>query len=166
MNKTDEQRFIEHYQAMVKLCYKNGWGDPMSFARSKEIYAAGVLGHTVSDTLSGADAYNQNGEPVEYKSTIQKSIKGSYTGISVQPTWKKQVAYLQEDKILKYPEHYFNRFEAGELVESWVLKGSQVYDILYPKLAKKYPNVLKLKDPRLAANVTKREIYKFGKKVI
>lgn len=163
---TPEQKFIELYKQMADLCSQNGWGDPFSYARSKEIYAACVLGHTVAPDYSGADAFNERGDEVEYKSTIGKEIQGAYTGISVQSTWEDQVRYLREEKIAKYPEHYFNRFSEGELIESWKLTGDQVFDLLLPKLEDKYPTVLTKKDPRLSATVTKKEIIKNGEKVI
>ena len=115
---------------------------------------------------SGADAINERGEGVEYKSTIGPRVKGSYTGISVQDTWDKQVRYLKEEKILKYPEHYFNRFDNGELVESWRLTGQQVYDILLPKLKKKFTTVLEKKDPRLSADVSNKDILTNGERII
>ena len=161
-----EQKYIELYKQMADLCKQNGWGDPFSYARSKEIYAACVFGHTVAPDYSGADALNEQGDEVEYKSTIGKKIQGAYTGISVQSTWEDQVRYLREEKIAKYPEHYYNRFNEGELVESWKLTGDKVFDILLPKLENKYPTVLTKKDPRLSATVTKKEIIKYGKKVI
>jgi hypothetical protein len=39
---------------------------------------------------------------------------------------KKQEKYLLKEKIAKYPEHYYNRFKNGKLVESWKMKGSDV----------------------------------------
>tara|TARA_R100000808_G_C2117217_1_gene129495 strand:+ start:62 stop:568 length:507 start_codon:yes stop_codon:yes gene_type:complete len=159
-----KKKYIDLFQQMSDLCTAEGWGDPHSYARSKEILAACHLGHEVSGTLSGADAFNEKGHPVEYKSTTGAKVKGSYTGISVQPSWEEQVKYLREDKILKYSEHYFNRFEGGELAESWVLTGQQVYDILLPKLRGKYSDVLYKKDPRLSATVTTTEIKKLGKR--
>ena len=98
----DEKRFLELYDGMSVLCAKNGWGDPHSYARGKEINASIRLGHSVSPTLSGADAYDADGLPVEYKSTIAKNCKGTYTGISKQSTWDEQVKHLQEEKIGKY----------------------------------------------------------------
>ena len=164
--KKPEQRYIELYQEMADLCEEQGWGDPFSYARSKEIHASIKLGHKVASTLSGADAYNQKDEPLEYKSTITQKVKGSYTGVSVQETWDKQLEYLKKEKIGKYPEHYFNRFEGGKLVESWMLTGQQVLSILTPKLQKKFSSVLTKKDPRLSAGVSNREIHKHGVKVI
>ena len=51
------------------------------------------------------------------------------------------------------------------MVESWRLTGQQVYDILLPKLRRKYDTVLTKKDPRLGATVTNREIVKYGERV-
>ena len=162
-----KEEFQELYQRMAQLCVKNNWGDPFSYARAKEIFAASALGHEVAGTYSGADAFLSDGTPVEYKSTIGDKNKGSYTGISVQPTWEQQEKYLKEEKIAKYPEHYYNRFDkGGNLVESWKLKGEDVYDILLPKLKEKFATVLNKKDPRLSANVTNTEIKNYGTRVI
>ena len=161
-----EQEYRKLYERMAEICEEPGWGDPFSYARSKEIYAVTVLGHQVATTFSGADAFNQANEPVEYKSTIAKNPKGAYTGISVQPNWEEQKRYLFEEKLAKYPEHYYNRFNAGRLAESWVMSGQNVYNILTPKLEAKYPDVLTKKDPRLSANISWTEIKKYGKQVI
>ena len=161
-----QKLYISLYERMAALCESQGWGDPFSYARSKEILTSIELGHTVAETLSGADGYNQEGQPVEYKSTTGPKVKGSYTGISVQETWAAQVEYLRNEKILKYPEHYYSRFEDGRLVEAWRLSGQQVYDILLPKLERKYPTVLSKKDPRLSADVTTSDIEKYGVQVI
>ncbi len=151
---------------MAQLCEENNWGDPFSYARAKEILAAAVLGHKIASTYAGADAFLLDGTPVEYKSTIGPKNKGAYTGISVQSTWEQQEKYLKEEKIAKYPEHYFNRFEVGDLVESWKLKGEDVYNILLPKLKGKFATVLNKKDPRLSADVTNTEIKNYGTRVI
>jgi len=163
---TPEQEYQKLYERMARLCEEQGWGDPFSYARSKEIYAATVLGHNVASDYSGADAVGPDGSLYEYKSTIGKTCKGSYTGISVQETWEEQEAYLTEDKIGKYPEHYYNRFDGGRLVESWKMNGAKVLELLLPKLKKKFPTVLSKKDPRLSADITWSEIRKFGQKVI
>jgi hypothetical protein len=160
----EQYRFL--YQTIAVLCEEQGIKDPFSYARSKEILAAIELGHTVADEFSGADAIDENGEEVEYKSTIDKRCKGAYTGISVQPTWEEQVKYLREEKLLKYNRHFYNRFADGRLVESWSLTGQQVYDILLPKLEKAYARVSTLKDPRLAASVSWTEIKNNGVRVL
>ena len=163
---TPEQEYLYLYKRMADLCKEQSWGDPFSYARSKEIYAAIKLGHTVAPTLSGADGYDSNGNPLEYKSTTDDNCQGSYTGISVQETWALQDKYLRENKILPYHKHYYNRFENGEMVESWSMTGQKVYDILLPKFHEKYHDGKKRKDPRLSAKVTWAEIEKHGTRII
>ena len=163
---TDLEKFMYHAEEVAKLCKRNNWGDAFSYARGKEILAAGVLGHQVAQTLAGPDAFLPDGSPVEYKSTTAKNVRGSYTGISVQPTWTEQEKYLKEEKIANYPEHYYNRFEDMALVESWMVYGDVVYDITLPKFKAKYPTVLKKKDPRLSAQMSTGDIRKYGTRVI
>jgi len=131
------------------------------YARAKEIDIAIQLGHKVSDTLSGADGYDEDGG-CEYKSTIGKNINGTYNGISVQPTWSEQVEYLKNEKIGKYKNHYIARFDKGNIVEVWKLDGETVLNILLPKLENKYPTILEKKDPRLGASLTQKDIYDYG----
>ena len=152
---------------MMGVCTQQGWGDPFSYARGKEIIMANELGHRVASTLAGPDGYNQEGLPVEYKSTIGKSIAGTYNGISVQPSWPEQESYLRNKKLGCYPEHYISRFirETGQIDETWMLTGDKVCDILVPKLEKKFDTILSKKDPRLGANLTKTEIHKYGKRI-
>ena len=70
---------------------------------------------------------------------------------------------MREEKIGKYKNHYIQRFEGSKgIVESWKLSGEDVLTILLPKLKKRYETVKKLKDPRLAAEVTKTDIEKYG----
>ena len=166
--KTPEEEYIHYYLELQRVCREQGWGDPFSYARAKEIYMANALGHRVASTLSGADGYNKDGLPVEYKSTTGKSIKGTYNGISVQNSWSEQESYLLNEKLGCYSEHFMARFnkETGKIEEHWVLTGSKVCDILIPKLKAKFPTVRTKKDPRLGANITKKEIYKYGKKII
>ena len=150
---------------MYELCQENDWGDPFSYARSREIHIAGTLGHEISPTLSGADGIDEVGE-CEYKSTIGKNIQGAYNGISVQETWEEQVKYLEEKKILKYPHHYFVRYDGGKIAEIYRLTGRQVFDIIVPKLKKQFPNAAGKKDPRLGTTVTRTEILKNGVKLL
>ena len=94
------KKFKECFEGMYDVCEDQGWGDPNSYARSREIHMAIELGHDVADTYSGADAYDK-GEPVEYKSTIGDNINATYNGISVKDTWEEQDEYLREEKALK-----------------------------------------------------------------
>ena len=154
---------------MYQLCMDNGWGDPFSYARSREIYMAIVMQHTIASTYSGADAF-ENGElgPVEYKSTTRSKISGTYNGISVQPTWGEQMKYLYSDKICKYLNHFFARFEDGKIVEMWQLTADKVLTLLVPKLKKQYDRfkTSKPKDPRLGATITMTEIHNNGIRII
>lgn len=164
---TPEQKFQELFEQMYQLCDEQGWGDPFSYARSREIHLAGLLGHTVADTYSGADAFDEDGE-CEYKSTIAKSINGTYNGISVQDTWEEQERYLIEDKLGKYANHYIARYDDGKVVEVWKLDGDTVLGILLPKLKKDWERKINgnHKDPRLSGNITKKEIYALGTCII
>ena len=159
------EEFAMLFEKMYKLCDKQGWDDPFSYARSREIHIAGTLDHKISDTLSGADGIDEDGE-CEYKSTIGKNINGAYNGISVQPTWEEQVEYLKNDKIAKYKNHYIARYEGGKIAEIYKLDGMDVFNILLPKLEKKFPTILTKKDPRLGASLTQKEIYNYGKQIL
>jgi len=152
---------------MYDVCMRNDWGDPFSYARSREIHMAITMKHIVASTYSGSDATDQDGG-AEYKSTIQATISGTYNGISVQPTWEEQEKYLIEKKIGLYPNHYFARFEGGSIVELYVLSSDDVLAILLPKLKKQYLShqVKQPKDPRLGATVSKTDIYKYGRSLI
>jgi hypothetical protein len=163
-----EQKYQELYSEMYRLCKENGWGDPFSYARSREIYMATKLGHRVGGTYSGADAYETiDGKevPIEYKSTIGKHINGTYNGISVQETWEEQETYLREKKIACYRNHYFARFYEGKMIEVWKMSGETVLKLLLPKIHEQYHKDKKGKDPRLGATLTTNEIINNGKQV-
>lgn len=165
ITKTPEQKFAELFKEMHDLCIEQGWGDFSSYAVSREILIANRLGHKKADTYSGADGIDEDGE-CEYKSTITKNINATYTGISVQPTWEAQEAYLKEEKIGKYKNHYMTRLENGELVECYKFKADMVLEILLPKIKKKYGKTLSKKDPRLATSLSKKEICAYGERII
>lgn len=159
------------FEMMYKLCQEQGWGDPFSYARSREIHLAGILGHQIAKTYSGADAIVNTIVSqllAEYKTTIQKLIKGTYNGISVFPTWEEQEHYLITEKISKYQEHYIARYEGAKVVEVWKLSGDNVLEILLPKLKKDWERKIngKHKDPRLSATLTRKEIYTYGTQVL
>jgi hypothetical protein len=160
-----EQKFANLFKEMYDLCITQGWGDPFSYAVSREIMIANALGHKKADTYSGADGIDEDGG-CEYKSTINKNINGAYNGISVLPSWEDQEKYLREDKIGKYVNHYITRFDGGSIVEIWKLSGEKVLEILLPKLKKKFNSTLSKKDPRLGATLTKKEIYTYGVRVL
>ena len=70
---TPEEKYRDLYEQMYDLCEEQGWGDPFSYARSREIYMAGLLGHKVADDYAGEDAIDEFGG-CEYKSTIGKNV--------------------------------------------------------------------------------------------
>ena len=150
---------------MYAVCERNDWGDPFSYARSKEIMMAIVMKQQIASTFSGADGFDKDGG-AEYKSTTGKNIQGTYNGISVQPTWLDQVSYLTDSKIGAYTNHYFARFDGAKIVELWVLSAHDVLHVLLPKLKKQYHSETSRKDPRLGATVTKTDIYKYGRCLI
>ena len=150
---------------MYEVCSRNGWGDPFSYARSKEIMMSIVMKQQIASSFSGADGFDEAGG-AEYKSTTQAKIQGTYNGISVQPSWADQILYLEDEKIGKYPHHYFARFDGAKLVELWCLEAEDVLLVLLPKLKRQYFSESKRKDPRLGASVTQKEIYKYGRCLI
>tara|TARA_R110002167_G_scaffold239989_1_gene445148 strand:- start:894 stop:1421 length:528 start_codon:yes stop_codon:yes gene_type:complete len=162
---TAKERYIKSFKDLSDICKEQGWGSPHCYARGKEIYAALSLGHNVASKLSGADAYDSDGNELEYKSTIQKNCTGAYTGISVKDSWKKQKKYLKEKKIGNYKNHYYNRFEGGIMVESWTISGSKVLKLLTPKIKKSFFSQKNKADPRLSATMTWKQIQKHGTKI-
>lgn len=164
---TPELKFQQLFKEMYSLCQENRWGDPFSYARSREIHLAGILGHQIAYTYSGADASDNDGE-CEYKSTTTARINGTYNGISVMPTWEEQEDYLVNEKIGKYANHYIGRYEGAKVVEIWKLSGSDVLMILLPKCKRDWERKIKgnHRDPRLSVNVCKTEIYKYGTQIV
>jgi len=162
---TTAEKFKQGWGLMMEACSEGGWGDPFSYARSREILMAIELGHKVSDTLSGADGIDEDGE-CEYKSTIGKRISGAYKGISVHNTWEEQLDYLNNEKIGKYKNHYIARFDSTGIVECWKMSCDDVLTCLVPKLKKAFHNKKAQKDPRLAASLSSSEIKKYAKQVI
>ena len=164
---TPEQvlRFKELYEEMYSLC---GGIDPFSYARAREINMAATFGHTIADTYSGADAYDIKGNWIEYKSTIAKIINATYNGISVQDSWEEQERYIIEDKIGKYPYHYYARFADGKIVEAWKLTGEKVLEILLPKIKRQYHKKKNgnAKDPRIGVTVSQKEIKANGERIM
>ena len=162
---TPEQEFQKLFEDMHELCEQQGWGDPFSYARSKEIHMAGSLGHKVADDYSGADAFDEDGG-CEYKSTIGKSVNGTYNGISVQDTWEDQCRYIIEDKIGKYENHYYARFDGGRVAEVWKLDANNVLQILLPNIKKQFDEVTShKKDPRIGVKIGRKESESYGKRI-
>ena len=165
--KEKQETYKMLYEAFDTFSNIAGFGDPFSFARSREFLMACELNHTVASDYSGADGVNEKGEKVEYKSTIAKEIKAAYTGISVFPTWEEQEKYLCKEKIGYYAEHYWARFETGKIVEMYKVFGEQALEMLLPKLKKMYHSSnKKRKDPRLYAHLSAKEIKAIAERIL
>jgi hypothetical protein len=160
-----EKEFSDLFERMYKICIDNNWGDPFSYARSREIHMANYLRHKVAETFSGADAIDDEGNEVEYKSTTSKNINATYNGISVQSTWEEQVKYLAEKKIGRYKYHYFTRYANGKIQEIWKMDAKDVLDIALTKLKPIYDSEKKRKDPRLGFNITHKNIYEHATQI-
>ena len=162
---TPEEKYRDLYEQMYDLCDEQGWGDPFSYARSREIYMAGLLGHKVADDYSGEDAIDEDGG-CEYKSTIGKSVNGTYNGISVQDDWDDQARYIIEDKIGKYENHYYARFDGGRIAEVWKLDANNVLKILLPKIKKQFnEGSSHKKDPRIGVSISTKQIKEYGTRI-
>ena len=154
---TPQEVFAQLFKRMYQICEQQQWGDPFSYARSREIHMANTLGHQIGSTLSGADAIDEDGE-CEYKSTIGPQIQATYNGISVQPTWEQQLAYLKTEKIGKYKNHYYARYKGANIVELYKLSVDKVLEFILPKLYTQYHRENKGKDPRLGVTIPKKYI--------
>jgi hypothetical protein len=133
----ERTRFAAAFKELIEASIPFG-GDASSYARSKEIFLSCLLGHNVATDYSGADALLPDGTPVEYKSTIGKTISASYTGISVKDTWEEQERYLVEEKLGKYPQHFIARFNGAKVEEVWSLTSDAVLAHLLPKIQEKF----------------------------
>lgn len=149
---TAQQEFANLFERMYEICNENNWGDPFNYSRSREIHMANTLRHQIAQTLSGADAFDQDGE-CEYKTTVGDKINATYNGISVKSTWEEQVSYLKNEKIGKYENHYYARYEGGKIVEIFKMKADKVLDFILPKLEQKYYSDRKAADPRLGITI-------------
>jgi hypothetical protein len=158
---TPADEFAACFERMYEICHTQGWGDPFSYARSREIHLANRLGHTVAPTFDGADGIDEDGG-CEYKTTIGKTIQGTYHGISKQKTWEEQLKYLRENKICKYKNHYFARYEGAIIVEVYRLDCEKVLEELLPKLKLQFDSTKVRKDPRLGASICASYIKKHG----
>ena len=160
-----KRRFSECFSEMYNICKDMGWGDPFSYARSREIHMANMLGHMVAPTLSGADAIDEDGNECEYKSTIAKEIGATYNGISVQDSWEQQEEYLVKNKIGKYNNHYYARYDGPDIVEMYVMTKEKVLEFMLPKLKVKFLKEKKGKDPRLGISIPKKYIIEHAKRL-
>ena len=73
---------------------------------------------------------------------------------------------IKEDKIGKYENHYYARFEGGRVAEVWKLTCNKVLDILLPKIEKQFnQGTSHKKDPRIGVSISNTEIKKYGTQI-
>ena len=116
---------------MYNLCIDNDWGDPFSYARSREIYMALMLKHTIASTFSGADALEGNVKLIKSTTRLTSMVRTTVLALSLRGTSSLLIC---TDKISKYLYHFFARFEDGKIVELWQLTSDKVLNLLVPKL--------------------------------
>jgi len=74
--------------------------------------------------------------------------------------------YIKEDKIGKYPNHYYAKFKDGKITEVWKLTCNVVLDILLPKIKKQFDQgTSHKKDPRIGVSVSQKEIKEYGERI-
>lgn len=161
----NQQRFLKLYSEFTEVCATLGVTDPFNYNRARELHTSILLGHRISPTLDGPDAF-YNDLPVEYKSTIGKKIQATYNGIAVLPTWEEQEVYLRNEKIGKYPYHFWTRYEGSTLVECIRFTADQILDEILPKLKKQYESCARKKDPRLGITIGCKEFINRGIRII
>lgn len=160
----NRQRFLKLYSEFTEVCATLGVTDPFNYNRARELHTSILLGHLISPTLDGPDAFC-NELPVEYKSTIGKKIQGTYNGISVLPTWEEQEAYIRNEKIGKYTYHFWSRYEGSKLMECVRFTGDQILDEILPKLKIQYESCVHKKDPRLGITISSKEFINKGVRI-
>ena len=158
---------LDEVDALMKVA---GKGDVFSYSKVKEVLMAYKLGHSVEKNYNGADAIEPDGTLAEYKSTIGPRIQGTYNGISMHSTWEQQEKYLKEEKIGKYPNHYYARFKGVQIVELWKLRSDDVLRALLPKMERDWKRKVSIdskhKDRRPGVSICMTEIKKYGTSVI
>ena len=133
---TDAKNAIEN---LVNIFEELGLGDPFGAGRAREAILASFLEHKLGEDLHGCDAYTDDGNIYEYKTTLVSSGLAGRYDVSTQPTWEEQVEYLTEDKIANNTYHYYATFTSKlELVSVWKMDGKTVLDLLLPKIKHKF----------------------------
>ena len=69
-----------------------------------------------------------------------------------------------EDKLGKYPRHYYARYEGSEVAEVWMLTADDVISLVLPRAKKQYETKRsgKAKDPRIGVSISAGDIQRLG----
>lgn len=171
-----EQAFVNAADLLQETFYDlTGNADAFNYNRIGEFLTAIALDLDWNSGFNSSDAFDKKGNPIEFKSTTEKNIKGTYNGLSAHETKDEFIDYMHQ----KYPDntrHIFTRKENGTAVEIWELNNKNVLDILIPKLLNLfYPEGVysvtsektgrPRKDPRPGSAVCMKEIYKYGEQI-
>ena len=75
--------------------------------------------------------------------------------------------YILKNKIGKYENHYYARYNGGKLAEVWRLSAKDVLSLIMPKIKKQYPKKQKGfgKDPRIGVSIPMRDIITHGERI-
>ena len=49
-------------------------------------------------------------------------------------TWEEQEEYILKNKIGKYENHYYARYDGGKIAEVWKLSAKDVLSLIMPKI--------------------------------
>lgn len=157
-------------KAITELCYmfeELGLGDPFGAGRAREAILADFLGHKLGDDLQGVDAYDDEGNVYEYKTTLASGGLAGRYDVCSQPTWEEFVDYLTDEKIGNNKCHYYATFtEKMELQMVYEMDGDTTLALLLPKLERKfYQDKTNLKVPGLHATLTAKQIREHGRRL-
>lgn len=171
-----ERAFVNAAELLQEKFYDlTGNADAFNYNRIGEFLTAIALGLDWNSGFNSSDAFDKAGNPIEFKSTTNKNINGTYNGLSASETEDEFIDYMHQ----KYPDntrHIFTRKENGIAVEIWELKNKDVLDILIPKVLNRfYPDGVysvinkktgkPRKDARPGSNVCMTEIKKYGERI-
>ena len=169
MNKKEKHLLKKIEEVTEAFEDLTGDKDAFNYNRLGEVQTAILVGLNWNSGFDGKDATDNEGNPVELKSTTQATINGTYSGLSATNTEEEFIEYMEE----KYPSntrHIIVRKANGTVAEAWELNNEDVLDIIIPKVLKNwYPNGVfdtkGRKDPRPNASVCMTEIKKYGEKI-
>jgi len=164
----NQKDFLRYFHLMIEAAQRDGVQDPISGGRVIEYQMACYLGHTISKYQAGPDAFDQSGNPCEYKS-VKIGSGGAQYNILCGSTREGQIDELAKSVLDK--DHYiaFQDFDGTPvLIEIWKLDGQTVFNQLIPKIMAQYGRrgVGKvLKDPRARSKLPNGFVRERGKRV-
>jgi len=172
MNKKEEHLLKKIEEVAEAFEDLTGDKDAFNYNRLGEVQTAILLGLDWNSGFDRKDATDKNGNPIEFKSTTNANVNGTYNGLSAKDNIEEFIEYMSE----KYPNntrHIIVRKENGTIAEAWELSNKDILDIVIRKVNKNfYPEGVydsmnrktgKPKaDPRPGARVCMTEIKTYG----